>query len=226
MNKKTVIILGLLSSLAVGGVVIAKTNGAKDSGVQQISVENQDKITKEQARKIALEKVKGEIVDEEYEKEKGKMVYGFEIKQTDGTVMEVKVDEITGKIIYVGKDDGDANENDGDDDDDKSSNSNEMSEADLMKQAKISKADAEKIALKKAKGTVEEGELEMENGKLVYSFDIRNKKGTITEVQVDAKTGKVVSVEKEDAEKEAAEKKQEMMEKKEKKEKKEKPRDE
>ena len=56
----------------------------------------------------------------------------------------------------------------------------------------------------------------MENGKLVYSFDIRNKKGTITEVQVDAKTGKIVSVEEEDAEKEAAEKAQEMKEKNEK----------
>jgi uncharacterized membrane protein YkoI len=228
MNKKTVIILGIIGSLAVGGGVIAKNSfGTKN---QSVLADLQDKVTKEQARAIALERVKGEVVDEEYEKENGKMVYGFEIKQADGTVTEVKVDEMTGKIIFVGKDDADKEDNDGadgDDDDDSmhSANKSEMhemkdnddseeSEASLMKQAKITKADAEAIALKKAAGTVEDGELEMEHGKLVYSFDIRNKKGTITEVQVDAKTGKIVSVEEEDAAKEAAEKKQEMKEKK------------
>ncbi len=86
-------------------------------------------------------------------------------------------------------------------------------QANLASQAKITREQAEKTALKKAKGAFEEGELEMENGKLVYSFDIRNKKGTITEVQVDAKTGKIVSVEEEDAATESAEKKQEKMEK-------------
>ncbi len=225
MNKKIGMVLGLILSLAVGGAVIAKSTigsvwNKTASGVSQ------DKVTKEQARKIALEKVKGKIVDEEYEKENGKMVYGFEIKQADGTVMEVKVDEMTGKIIFVGKDDGDEDENGNDDEDSMSEDndgkmSNEMkddeeeendedeakeSEEMLMKQAKITKAQAEKIALKKAPGKIEEGELENENNILVYSFDIRNKKGTITEVQVDAKTGKIVSVQEENAAKEASEK--------------------
>ena len=218
-NKNTAIAVGLLVTLFFGGAFIFR------NGFSALANDNetvlQTKVTKEQARKIALERVKGEIVDEEYEKEKGKMVYGFEIKQADGTVMEVKVDEMTGKIIYVGKDDGDADENDGDDDDDDvamnsgNGEESEQNEAMLMKQAKITKAEAEKIALKKAPGTVEEGELEMENGKLVYSFDIRNTKGTITEVQVDAKDGKIVSVEEETAEMEAAEKRKEQMEGKE-----------
>ena len=63
----------------------------------------------------------------------------------------------------------------------------------LAKQTKITMAQARDIALKQAAGNIEDGELEKEHGKLVYSFDIRNAKGTITEVQVDAKTGKVVS---------------------------------
>ena len=48
------------------------------------------------------------------------------------------------------------------------------------------------------KGKVKEGELEEENGKLVWSFDIASP-GTkaITEVHVDAVTGEVVSIEKE-----------------------------
>jgi len=76
--------------------------------------------------------------------------------------------------------------------------------------AKVSKADAEKIALTKALGgTIKESELEKEHGKLVWSFDIATPSTKdITEVQVDAVTREVVSVEKENAAQQAAEKKQ------------------
>jgi uncharacterized membrane protein YkoI len=87
-------------------------------------------------------------------------------------------------------------------------------EAKLAKQAKITKEQAQEIALKRAPGTVESGELEREHGKLVYSFDIRNAKGTIDEVQVSAITGKVVRVEHETKKQEAAEKRKEAKEKK------------
>ena len=69
----------------------------------------------------------------------------------------------------------------------------------LQAQAKVSRADAEKIALAKVPGgSIKEGELEKEKGKLIWSFDIATP-GTkdITEVQVDAVTGEVVSVAKE-----------------------------
>ena len=64
-------------------------------------------------------------------------------------------------------------------------------------------------ALKRALGNVEGGELEREHGKLVYSFDIRNAKDTIDEVQVNAITGKVVRVEHENKKQEAEEKRKE-----------------
>ena len=67
----------------------------------------------------------------------------------------------------------------------------------LLAKAKITRAAAEKTALTKAPdGTVKDAELEEENGKLVWSFDIA-RPGTknITEVQVDALTGKIVLVE-------------------------------
>src|SRR6267378_4527001 len=82
-------------------------------------------------------------------------------------------------------------------------------EAKLARQAKITKQQAQETALKRAPGTVESAELEKEHGKLVYSFDIRNAKGTIDEVQVSAITGKVVRVEHENKKQEAAEKKAE-----------------
>lgn len=70
------------------------------------------------------------------------------------------------------------------------------SEAELMKQAKFSKAEAEKLALEKVpQGKIEAAELEEEHSLLIWSFDIAQAGSkNITEVQVDAKTGKIVSV--------------------------------
>ncbi len=86
-------------------------------------------------------------------------------------------------------------------------------EAKLARQAKITKERAQEVALRRAPGTVEDAELEREHGKLVYSFDIRNAKGTIDEVQVSAITGRVVRVEHETKKQEEAEKRKEKKEK-------------
>src|SRR5258705_6983327 len=66
----------------------------------------------------------------------------------------------------------------------------------LLAQAKVEHAAAEKTALTKVPGgVIKEGELEREHGKLVWSFDVQPPKSkNIIEVQVDAVTGKVVSV--------------------------------
>ena len=71
----------------------------------------------------------------------------------------------------------------------------EESQSALRKQATVTEAQARKSALAKApNGTIKSSELERENGRLIWSFDIA-KAGTrnIIEVQVDAKTGKIVS---------------------------------
>jgi uncharacterized membrane protein YkoI len=92
-------------------------------------------------------------------------------------------------------------------------NNEAQEQARLQRQAKITMEQARETALKRAPGTVESSELEREHGKLVYSFDIRNSKGTIDEVQVSAITGKVVRVEHENKKQEAEEKRQESREK-------------
>ena len=84
----------------------------------------------------------------------------------------------------------------------------EKQNAKLAKQAKITMTQAREIALNAAPGKVESEELEKEKGKLVYSFDIRNQKGTISEVWVDAKTGAVVSNTEETKEQEEKEKRE------------------
>lgn len=66
----------------------------------------------------------------------------------------------------------------------------------LEAQAKIDKQQAQEIAMTKAPGgVVRSAELEREHGHLVWSFDITKPNSRdITEVQVDAVTGKIVHV--------------------------------
>ena len=80
----------------------------------------------------------------------------------------------------------------------------------LKKDAKISVEQARSTAVTKVPGDIQEEELENEHGRLVYSFDIRAVgQKDITEVQVSAIDGSIVSVEKEDAASEAKQKQQE-----------------
>lgn len=80
-------------------------------------------------------------------------------------------------------------------------------EAKLMAEAKISKETAEQTALAKVpNGTIKDSELEKEDGKLQWSFDVATPDTKdITEVNVDAVTGDVISADKESAADEAKE---------------------
>ena len=77
----------------------------------------------------------------------------------------------------------------------------------LVKQATVSEADAAKTAAARVKhGRIEAVELENEGGKLIYSYELKVAgKSGVEEVNVDAKTGKVVSTEHENAKSEAKE---------------------
>ncbi len=67
---------------------------------------------------------------------------------------------------------------------------------------------AQENAQSSVKGTIKSAELEKEHGRMIYSFDIRTKNGGTTEVNIDARTGKVIAVSKETAADEAKEKAQ------------------
>ena len=78
---------------------------------------------------------------------------------------------------------------------------------------KIGMKRATQIATKRVRGTISSKELEKEHGRWIYSFDIRTGKNKITEVAVDAYSGKVISVTHESAAAEAKEAKDEKKEK-------------
>lgn len=73
------------------------------------------------------------------------------------------------------------------------------SQAKLMAQAKVTEQQARDTALTAAPGgSIASSELEREHGKLVWSFDIKTAGSKdITEIQVDAIDGKIVSNENE-----------------------------
>jgi hypothetical protein len=73
----------------------------------------------------------------------------------------------------------------------------QQSEAELLKQARVTKHQAKRIALARVKrGAIKCVELEKENGVLIWSVDIAQpQKKDLTDVWVDATTGKITAVE-------------------------------
>lgn len=66
-----------------------------------------------------------------------------------------------------------------------------------VSQASVSMEQATQIALAEVDGIVSEIELESEHGKLVYEIEVESADGE-TEVSIDAKSGEIVAVEKDD----------------------------
>lgn len=176
----------IISALAVGiiaGGGYTFVNADIQDSESQAELAKQAKITEQEATKIALEKVPGTVDEVELENEDGLIVYEFEIVGEDGSEQDIEVDAKTGEIVKVEADD---DEND------------DFSQADLAKQAKITKDEASEKALEQVPGTVTEVELDDENGLVVYDVEINAEDGTQQSVEVDAKTGKIVNVELED----------------------------
>jgi uncharacterized membrane protein YkoI len=104
-----------------------------DSPEMQAKLAKQAKISIEEARKIALEKVNGTITEEEIEKEHGVIVYSIEIRDANQKTFDVEVDVKTGKIVRVEE------ENDDDDEDDISAKQKKIKEKSDRKISKNSK---------------------------------------------------------------------------------------
>ncbi len=164
-------------------------------------------ITPEQATATALARVPGSTVKSaELEREDGTLVYSFDLAVAgkDG-IEEVLVDAATGKVVSV-EHEGPAAE--------AAEAAREHQglkvkeeRAGMLAQAKITPAQALRAARARVPhSTVKSAELEREDGRLVYSFDLVVPGGEgVEEVWVDATTGKVLSVKHEDATTEADE---------------------
>ena len=93
-------------------------------------------------------------------------------------------------------------DNDGeeaDDNEQEETGADEQAEqAKLASQANVPKEQAQAVALQNVAGEVIKSELEDEDGVVLWNFEIRKSDGKVTEVKVDAKTGKFVKAENDD----------------------------
>lgn len=162
------------------------------------------KIGMEKARQIAMQKAEGKIESAELERENGKTIYSFDIRNSKGTITEVQVEAFTGEIVSVQEENAqqEAAEKqqdkqkaiDKEDDDEESEASQKANQAKYAREAKITMEQAKEIALKRVAGTITDQELEKGKGKLLYSFDVRDASGKSFDVEIDAKTGAILKV--------------------------------
>jgi len=87
---------GLLACLLVPATAAAQ---AQQPGPSKERARPAAKITEEQAKKIALERIPGEVTDVAIEKKRGKNVYVIEIQSPEQGEKDVFVDIETGKIV-------------------------------------------------------------------------------------------------------------------------------
>lgn len=181
MMKQKIGVGALLAVIAIGGVygignVQAANSSTSNNTQKQV-------IGIEQAEQKALAVAKGRVESIELEKKKGQVYYEVEIDQGQKDV-NVLIDAYTGKSLGV------KNENDDDDDDDKNTNVTSKGNGSTIGASKASA-----IAVNYLKGTVIEVDLDRDEGRLVYEVKLKIDGGT-AEVVVDAKTAKIVSVDK------------------------------
>ncbi|MBR7553450.1 PepSY domain-containing protein [Allobacillus sp. GCM10007491] len=156
---------------------------------------------------IVLSKVQGNIEEIELEDENGKLLFKVEIESKENRDAEVYVDAYTGEVIEVEYDDrDDEQETEKEDVNESDQNENEKNSAN-HKQVKsseqtstneiISREKAIDIAKEVHNGTVQEAELDEDDGQQIFEIEFEDDEEEV-EVEIDAKTGKVLNVEYDD----------------------------
>lgn len=180
--KKWMAIPALAGAVVLGGVGIA----AQAANAENPVVTNTNLLPIEEVKAKAIEAVGGIVTAIDLDREVSGNVYEVEVK-SKGFEYDLDIDAKTGKVLRTEKD---VNDNDDQDDQDDSDDNLVVIDGKFIAQ----KAAVE-IALKQAKGTVTEVELDDENGRVQYEIEIQN--GAVEyDIDIDAISGKVLKVEK------------------------------
>jgi uncharacterized membrane protein YkoI len=99
--KKNFMLAVIMSALLTGGSLATAKSVGQEESANEAKLAKQAKITKEQAQEIALKRAPGTVESGELEREHGKLVYSFDIRNAGGTIDEVQVSAITGKVVRV-----------------------------------------------------------------------------------------------------------------------------
>jgi uncharacterized membrane protein YkoI len=198
----------------VAGTAWAGGDEEKEHGGAKAAIAKA-KVPMMQAIETATKEVKnGKPYKAELEIERGQVMYGIDMV-ADGKAMEAEIDAVEGKVIKVesaedeeraekaeaGKKEGKENEEKEETEEEKDEEAKELAEAvKALDAAKITMIQAVEIAMKEVKGGKPyEAELEMEEGKPQYEVKVMADDKRL-EVKIDAVSGKVLKVEKEEGE--------------------------
>ena len=176
--KKWIVIPALAGAVVLGGVTMAAN--ASNTDKNEVSA-SQGNLTIEEAELKAVETVGGKVTKVEFDREISGDIYEVEVI-SDGVEYDLDIDAKTGEVLRTEKDDDD------------SYDTNEKARASDEKLLTIDEVVA--IALKKAKGTVTDVELDDDDGRMHYDIEIED--GTYEyDFEIDAVTGEILDFEKE-----------------------------
>ena len=99
--KSKIAVLTLIAVFGVGTAAMHASDTKKKTE-DQAALQKEAKISLEKAREIALKKAPGTVKSSELEREKGKLIYSFDIQtKSKKEITEVNVDAMDGKIVAV-----------------------------------------------------------------------------------------------------------------------------
>ncbi|MED4071696.1 PepSY domain-containing protein [Priestia endophytica] len=166
--KATVLAGAIAFGSAAYGVHAMGTNSEETNKSTQSA-----KISIDEAKSIALKEVDGKVIDVDQDREGPYVVYEVEVQNQNGE-KDIEINGQTGKVL---KDDDDL----------------------LKEQAKITAQEAETIALGKVSGEMTDLDLDYDDrtAKVVYEVEVTHN-GLEQDVKIDAVTGDVLHVQKDD----------------------------
>lgn len=143
------------------------------------------------AVEIAVAAVGGTLVEVERDREDGVDIYGVELRQADGRILDVHVDAVSGAVLRV-EDEWRDDDDDGDDRDDWDDREDERAWSGVTDA--ISSDAAARIAREAVGGgDVVEVERDEHRGRAIWEVSLREG-GRTTEVYVDAVSGEVLEI--------------------------------
>jgi uncharacterized membrane protein YkoI len=187
-------------AVIVGSVLIA---GAGFGVNQMFAGESDPALTAKEAAQIAEECYPGVVEEIELDDKGTRHVYKIELVGPEGGY-EVKMDANTGEVLKVeqgkpamgqGKAENERKDDNRSDlhdaDDDREVKSEPVQEKPKKERSRISYEEAKKIALNRFNGTIEEIELDEDDGRLIYEVEIVSGNRD-ADMEIDAYTGEIL----------------------------------
>lgn len=184
----------IVSVNAETGKVLRADSRTLDKDDKNIALNLDKIISRSEATKIAQGKVSGTAVEWNLETEDGKAIWSVEVEGSSKRT-EVEIDATTGSVIKT--DTHERKERDFKSDRDSFKKGHSREKITSVPSNIIKASEAISIAQDKVSGTVVGSELEKEDGKWIWKVELVNNSKEI-EVEIDATTRKVISVENDD----------------------------